>query len=186
MKKILFSLIIITFLADENANSQCEYKSIRKAFLKLANSDNCSVEIDISTTLSVKLFTRLAISYIKSGDKYYLFTYYRKGGGKQFKILKNNSLELVFMNRKSLKVYPCGDFSGKKQFEICSYYIVTKDQLQQISNNIVESVRISLSCDKVIKDALIDNEGNQYLEFEMRSIDKSQVWSEDAACILTK
>jgi len=188
MKKILFVFIVFLFAFGENANSQCVFKKIKK-FTKFAVTDNCSVQVDISTQQTV-IYNRghkqVSISFVKSGDNYYLFLFQKRQFGKKFEIHKDNTLDIIFYDIPTIKLYPYCDYRGVAHFALGSFYIITKEQLEKFSKNIIESVQVHFTSDKEISNSQQDEKGSLYIEYIMKSDRQSQVGSLLADCILSK
>lgn len=186
MKKSLLLFIIFSFLASLNLSSQCLSKKLKTQYTRYAKSENCSINTDVSTGihyLSGRL-KRVAISYVKTGDEFYLFLLQQRQYGQKFKINKDNPLVIDLKNKQSVTVFPCGDFEGRAKFAIGSYYLINREQLKQIADNKIESIRVFISCEKEYSKADKDEEGNLYLSYMITSDSDSEYWSWPARCIM--
>ncbi len=175
-------------------DAQCKYKSIDK-YTKFAMSHDCSIDVDVATKpriLYSKYRVSSSVSFVKSGDDYYLFFYQFRNNSSRYEILKNNSLVVIFEEGAPLKLYPCGDFDGKRPgisitvYCIGCFYHVTKDQLERIANNIVEMVVVHYTADHELTGSQIDEDGTSFFEFVIHSDNYADNAPTAAACILSK
>ncbi|MCD4772303.1 MAG: hypothetical protein K8R41_02840 [Bacteroidales bacterium] len=194
MKKFLFLFIIFSFLLNGNVNSQCKFKKIKK-LTKFAISDNCSVDVDISTKAKLvfsKFSTNGIVSFVKSGNEYYLFFYQVRNYSSRYEILENNSLVIIFDDGEPLSLYPCGNFSGKMvglsftTFGIGCFYKIDKNQLQQIADNTCKMIIIHITADHKISGTQIDEDGSSFFEYPILSERYARNAPNAAACILSK
>ena len=192
MKKILFLLIIFSFSVITVANAQCKFKKIKK-LTKFVKSEDCSVRPVISTKAKL-LFDQFAqlcwISYVKSGDDYYMFILLRRGYSSKIEIHENNPIVLNFDDDELLSLYPCGLFKSKTALTVtltACYYKITKEQLERIAErNSLESFLVHFSCDEEIAGAQIAEDGSQFLEYSIHAENYGNNATDAAACILTK
>lgn len=175
-------------------DAQCKFKSI-KMFTKYAISEDCSVNVDISTKpriLYSKYRTTSTASFVKSGEDFYLFFYQSRNHSSRYEILKNNSLEIIFEEGKPVSLYPCGDFSGKRPgisitlYNIGCFYHITEDQLKRIADGIVDMVVVHYTADHELTGEQIDEDGTSFFEYIIRSDNYSDNAPTAASCILSK
>lgn len=193
MKKLIILSISILLLLGTTAEAQCKFKKIKK-FAKYAISEDCSVQVDLSTKpkpLFSKFNTTAMASFVKSGEEYFLFFYQVRGYSSKYEILENNSLVIIFEEGEPLSLYPCGNYSGKRPgislttYSIGCFYKINKDQIQKIADNIVKMVLIHVSTDGEIRGSQIDEDGTCFLEYIIRSDNYADNAPTAAACILS-
>lgn len=173
MKKIILFLIVLVFFINTSINSQNKPKKIHKYYISCAQSDNCNIEPEINTGLHFlvgpptmlfgKYKIEVGISYIKTGDEYYLFLMLILPHGKKFQIQRDNPFVMIFDDNKNLAVFPCGDFKGRKKFAIGSFYPISQDQLQQIANSTIKSIRIYITNEAGHPLSSSDEDGKIYI-----------------------
>lgn len=192
MKKILFLFIVFSFLFNENVNSQCKFKKIRKAFP--AKSDDCSITPDISTKTKKilnKPFQVVVISFAKTGEDYFLYLFIGKQLSPKFEIHKNNSLIFIFESGDPVTLFPCGDFKPRAlplmDCNIGCFYSITKEQIKQITNNgLISSFILHITANKEIPSSQIDEDGTRFLKYNILSENLKLNLSNAATCILSK
>lgn len=196
MKKILFLFIVFSFMFNENANSQCSFVNSKKLakYAKYAKSEDCSINVDIATKVKRvinKFSTAGAISFVKSSEEYYLFSFLHREYSSRFEILENNSLVLVFDNAEPISLYPIGNFKGKMvglsitSYGIGCFYKIDKKQIQQIADNTIEMVLIHITSDYKMSGSQIDEDGSSFLEYPIKERFSENI-TESAACIMSK
>ena len=194
MKKLFILLISFILLAgtNENARAQCKYKSIKK-YTKFAKSEDCKVTVDVATKFKIifkKFATGAGVSFVKSGEDYYLFYYQNRGYSSRYEIHTHNSFDIIFDDGQILSLFPCGDFRGKGigvgiDYGIGCFYNVTEEQLVLIADHMVDMVRIHITTDKDISDAQIDEDGSLFLEYVIHKDNYSDNAPDMANCILS-
>jgi hypothetical protein len=196
MKKIALTTVLfcIGLMFCNTSNAQCKFKKITK-YTKFAVSEDCSVDVDYATkpkALFDKYFTGAAVSFVKSGDDYYLFLFQSRSYSSKYEIRENNSMDIIFDDGEPLKLYPCGNFSGKRPgisavvYQIGCFYKIDKSQIQHIADNVVQMVLIHISSEKEISNTQIDEDGSMFLEYIIHSDSYDDNAPKAAACILTK
>jgi len=194
MKKITFLIFSLCILISCNVDAQCKVKTkLKKSYLRYAKSDDCDVEIDFATkpkSIFKKFSTGAAASFIKSGDEYFIYFYQVRSYSSRYEILENNSLVIIFEEGEPLALYPCGNFEGKKigllNYGIACFYKVTKEELENIADNIVHMVLIHISADHEISNTQIDEDGTAFFEYVIRSDNRADNAPTMASCILSK
>jgi len=195
MKKLFILTISILLLLGTVtiAEAQCKFKSIKK-FNKYAKSEDCNITVDVSTKFKPifsKFSTTAGVSFVKSGEDYYLFFYQVRSYSSRYEIHTHNSFDIVFDDNQILSLYPCGDFRGKGvgvgiNYAIGCYYNVSKEQLEQIADHMVEMVRIHITTDKEIGAAQVDEDGSLFLEYVIHKDNYSDNAPRMANCILSQ
>jgi len=187
MKKILFLFIIFSFFLNENVNSQHKPRKLKKQYTRFAKSDNCIIDAKVSTGLTYLSgsFKTVGISYVKTGDSYYLFLLQQRQFGKKFEIQKENPLEIYFENNELMKLFPCGDFEGRAKFAIGSFYLMTEEQIRYLSNNNIIYIHVYITNDKGYSKANKDEDGKLFLKYSINVETDRDTWSWPAKFVLS-
>ena len=195
MKKVTltFVLFCISLMFSNTLTAQCKFKKINR-YTKYAVSTDCSVEVDFATKpkkIFKKYLTEAVVSFVKSGEEYYLFFYQVRSYSSKYEIQENNSMIIIFDSGEPLTIFPCGNYKGKGigvgiHYGIGCFYSITKAQVQQIADNTVDMVLIHITSDKEISNTQIDEDGSMFFEYTIYSDTYDDNAPKAAACILTK
>ncbi len=194
MKKLFILVAGFCLIFSLGTEAQCKWKKFPKNYLKMIRSDDCSVKPDIATEIRKTLYgfsTASVVSFVKSGEEYYLYFYITRSSSSKFGFEKNNSLELFFNDGAHLALYPCGTFTAKSlpllDCNIAGFYSVTREQLKQIAEGgRLKSFILHISADKTISSAQVDEDGSMFFEYEISSDKLGHNLSEIADCMLSK
>ena len=150
-----FLTISILFFTFNFSFAQCKYKGIPKAFLKFSISDNRPIP-DKATKpkeFMTKLDFSARISAVKSGEFKFFHFHFLRSNSKRFNINTVDPLELTTEKGKKIILTPSGDYQGKKSltsYVIGVFYKVSDGQLEILSKDPVESLRLNITSEKEI------------------------------------
>lgn len=193
MKTFIPVYMMLAFLFNTNILAQCKFKT-KIPNDKYAVTETCNKSIDAATKMKplFSKFSNAASSCMaKSGQNFYFCFFMTRTYASRFELLRDNSIDLYFMNGEKLSLFPCGDFAGKYMglsltYTIGCYYNIDREQLSKIAKNQIQRIAIHYSGVKELSDSQSEKDGRMFVEFEIFNSKFQDNLSEAANCILNK